>query len=123
MKIYCFGNEYIESDSMAKKIADELKISGVEFIKTDSVEGIKGDIVILDVVKVIKEVKLITDLNKIKEFYPITCHDFDLGTQLKLRKTIGEINSVKIIGVPMHGDISEIKSQVVKFINEIRGQI
>lgn len=116
MKIYCFGNEYIEQDSMAKKIADSLEIEGVEFIKADSIEGISGDLVILDVVKGITEVKMIDNIDKIKEFYPVSAHDFDLGTELKLRKAVGETNSVKIIGVPMEGDIEEIKEKVKHLI-------
>jgi hypothetical protein len=120
MKIYCLGNEYVAQDSMAKKIADTLHIDGVEFIKTDSLEGISGDIIILDVVKGITDVRIIEDIDKIKEFYPVSAHDFDIGTELKLRKIVGEIGKVKIIGVPMQGDIEEIKNKVKKFINDIR---
>ena len=117
MKIYCFGNEYVSCDSMAKRIADSLEMEGVEFIKTDSIEGISGDIVILDVVKGIKEVKVLTDIDKIKEFYPISAHDFDLGTELKLRKAVGELGKVTIIGVPMTGDIEDIKEKVKHLIH------
>lgn len=116
MKIYCFGNEYVPQDSMAKRLADSLEIEGIEFIKADSIEGISGDIVILDVVKGITEVKVIDDIDRIKEFYPVSAHDFDLGTELKLRKSVGEIGAVKIIGVPMEGDIEEIKENVKKVI-------
>jgi hypothetical protein len=105
---------------MAKRIADSLEISGVEFIKADSIEGISGDIVILDVVKGITDVRILEDIDRIKEFYPVSAHDFDLGTELKLRKAVGELGKVTIIGVPMEGDIEDIKAQVVKFINEIR---
>ncbi|MBN1644587.1 hypothetical protein JW851_00925 [Candidatus Woesearchaeota archaeon] len=120
MKIYCFGNEYVPQDSIAKKIAESLFIPGIEFIKTDSLEGISGDIVILDAVKGIRDVKIIEDIAQIKEFYPISAHDFDLGSELKLRKAVGEIGSVKIIGIPMEGDVEKIKAEVAKFINKIR---
>ncbi len=117
MKIYCFGNEFIKEDSLAKKLADEIKIKGVEFVKADSLEGIDGDIVILDVVKGIKDVTIIDDVEKIKEFHPISAHDFDIGTELKLRKAIGEIGKVTIIGIPMQGKIAEIKEKVKSYIN------
>lgn len=117
MKVYCFGNEFIKQDSLAKKLADEIKIKGVEFVKADSLEGIGGDIVILDVVKGIKDVILLDDIEKIKEFHPISAHDFDIGTELKLRKAIGDIGKVIIIGIPMKGNIAEIKEKVKSYIN------
>ncbi|MBD3361361.1 hypothetical protein GF358_01065 [Candidatus Woesearchaeota archaeon] len=120
MKIYCLGNEDIELDSMALKIADKLNIPGVEFIKTDSLENIEGDIIIMDVIKGIKEVKLIRGLDQIKEFYPITAHDCDLGMELKLRKAINQIERVTIIGVPMKGNIEDISEQVKKNIKNIK---
>ena len=119
MKVLCFGNEFVEEDSLAKKLADELKIDGVEFIKCDSLEGIKGDIVILDVVKGLNEVRMIP-LEKIKDFHPVSMHDFDLGTELKLRKAVKEIGNVKIIGIPMQGDLENIKQGIIKLINELR---
>jgi len=119
MKILCFGNEFVEQDSLAKKLADEISVDGVEFIKCDSLEGIKGDITILDVVKNLDDVRLIP-LEKIKDFHPVSMHDFDLGTELKLRKSIGEINNVTIIGIPMQGNIESIKQGIIKLINEIR---
>jgi len=118
MKIYCFGNEFIKQDSLAKKLADEIKIKGIEFVKADSLEGIDGDIVILDVVKGIKDVTIIDDVEKIKEFHPISAHDFDIGTELKLRKAIGGIGKVIIIGVPMKGNKEEIKEKVKSYINK-----
>ena len=119
MKILCFGNEYLEDDSLAKQLADELKVDGAEFIKCDSLDGIKGDVVILDVVKGLKDVKLIP-LDKVKDFHPVSMHDFDLGTELKLRKSIGEIQKVTIIGIPMQGDKENIKQGIIKLINELR---
>lgn len=116
MKIYCLGNEDIEFDSMAKKIAESLQITGVEFLKTDSLDAATGDIIILDVIKGMTDVVLIENIDKIRDFYPVSAHDFDLGTELKLKKAIGEINSVKIIGVPMQGNIEEIKEKVKNII-------
>ena len=117
----CFGNEFVEEDSLAKKLADELKLDGVEFIKCDSLNGINGDVVVLDVVKGIDDVRLIP-LEKIKDFHPVSMHDFDLGTELKLRKSVGEINNVTIIGIPMQGNKEDIKQGITKLINQLRKQ-
>ena len=122
MKVLCFGNEFVEEDSLAKQLADELNIDGVDFIKCDSLDGIKGDVVILDVVKGIDDVRLIP-LDKVRDFQPITMHDFDLGTELKLRKSVGEINNITIIGIPMQGDKEIIKQGIIKLINELREKV
>ncbi len=122
MKVLCFGNEFVEEDSLAKQLADELNIDGVDFIKCDSLDGIKGDVVILDVVKGIDDVRLIP-LDKVRDFQPITMHDFDLGTELKLRKSVGEINNRTIIGIPMQGDKEIIKQGIIKLINELREKV
>ena len=119
MKVLCFGNEFVEEDSSAKQLADELRMPDVEFIKCDSLDGIKGDVVILDVVKGLDDVRLIP-LEKVKDFHPVTMHDFDLGTELKLRKSVGEINKVTIIGIPMQGNKEDIMQGIIKLINELR---
>lgn len=119
MKVFCFGNEFIEQDSLAKNLADELVVDGVDFVKCDSLDGINGDVVILDVVKGLNDVRLIP-LDKIKDFHPVSMHDFDLGTELKLRKSIGEINDVTIIGIPMQGNRETIKQGIIKLIKDIR---
>ena len=119
MKVLCFGNEFVEEDSLAKQLADELRMPDVEFIKCDSLDGIKGDVVILDVVKGLDDVRLIP-LEKVKDFHPVTMHDFDLGTELKLRKSVGEINKVTIIGIPMQGNKEDIMQGIIKLINELR---
>jgi len=119
MKIHCLGNEFLKCDSIAKKIADTLQISGIEFVKTDSLEGIKGDIVILDAAEGIKKTTIITDLDKIQTIYPVSAHDFDLGTELKLRKATGDIEKVTIIAVPMDGNEEEIKEEIKKIIKNI----
>lgn len=119
MKIHCLGNEFLKCDSIAKKIADTLRISGVEFVKTDSLEGIKGDIILMDAAAGIKKTMIITDLDKIQTIYPVSAHDFDLGTELKLRKATGEIGKVTIIAVPMNGNEEKIKEEIQKLIKNI----
>lgn len=119
MKIYCLGNEFVKNDSIAKKLADSLSIPGIEFVKTDSLEGIKGDIILMDAATGIKKTMIITDLDKIQNIYSVSAHDFDLGTELKLRKATGEIGKITIIAVPMNGNEEEIKEEIQKAIKGI----
>ncbi len=103
MKVYCFGNEFMKNDALAKELADKLKVPGVEFVKCDNVEMLfeeKGTIYIMDVVKELKEITIITDLDKFKVGETLTCHDFDLGYFLKLMQKMGSIQEVVIIGLP-----------------------
>lgn len=122
MKIYCFGNEFLEDDSLAKEIADEIKIEGIEFIKCNSPEELfleEDQINILDVVEGISEVILIEDINQLRENNLLSLHDFDLGFFLKLMKGAKQIKKVKIIGIPVRGDKEEIKKGVMNKIKDI----
>ncbi len=114
-KIYCFGNEFIKEDSLAKKISDEIKINGFDFVKCETLEDLEGDIIILDVVKGIKDVTLINNLDEINDARFVSSHDFDLGTELKLRKAVGQFKKIKIIGIPQSGD----KGRIIKGIKKI----
>lgn len=105
MKIYCFGNEYIKDDKLAKELADKLKIPNIQFIKCNKIEDIleeNGTIYIMDVVKGIKEPTIITDINQLVNRTTISCHDFDLQFFLKLLKGLDRIDKVVIIGLPMN---------------------
>lgn len=115
MKVYCFGNEFVKDDALAKEVVDQINLEHVQFIKTDRPEIIleeKDTIVIIDVVKCIKELTIIEDIDVLKERNIVSLHDFDLGFFLKLMKTAGTIQTVHIIGLPMHGDKQELARQV-----------
>ena len=117
MKVYCFGNEFLEEDSLAKELADTISISGIEFIKCNDPSEIvldSGEIIILDVVEGIDEVILIDNIDQLKDNEIMSLHDFDLSFFLKLMKETGQIKKVKIIGIPMKGDKGKIKEAVVK---------
>ena len=123
MKVFCFGNEFLENDSLAKEIADELVIDDVEFIKCDSPDEIfleEGRIVILDVVEGIDDVMLIEDINKLSDDGICSLHDFDLRYFLKLKDKIGQIDNIKIIGIPMKGDKEELKKKIEEKIEKMK---
>ena len=119
-KVLCFGNEYINEDSLAKKIVKELKIPGVEFILCngagDILEHDLKDVYIMDVMSGINDVVLLEDINRLKENRLITLHDFDVAYILKLLKEINHIKKIKIIGIPKSGDKKEIKDKVTKIL-------
>ena len=123
MKVFCFGNEFLENDSLAKEIADELVIDDVEFIKCDSPDEIfleEGRIVILDVVEGIDDVMLIEDINKLSDDGISSLHDFDLRYFLKLKDKIGQIDNIKIIRIPMKGDKEELKKKIEEKIEKMK---
>lgn len=122
--ILCFGNPHIKGDSITTELADELNIPNFEFIKCmypDELYNYKNidEIYIMDVVKGISEVRLITDLDKIKQTSSVTPHDFDLSFVLKLMEATGQLKSLKIIGIPLGVDKQEIKAQLERILNTI----
>ena len=107
MKVFVFGNEFLEDDKKAKEIASSLEVPGVEFVKCQYAEELLdeflagNDLVILDVVKGIKEVTVFDDISVFEQHKPSSLHDFDLGFFLKLLKEAGQLKGkVRIIGVP-----------------------
>lgn len=126
MKIYVFGNQDVPEDNQAYEYAREIQqnLPQVEFVFIKPNQDLpfagEKDVVIMDVVAGIEEVRLLTgtDLEKLKLPPRTTVHDFDLGFQLKLLKKLGKIGNVKILGIPMTGkvDHSSIHSMVKKLV-------
>ncbi|MFA5776558.1 MAG: hypothetical protein WC988_03340 [Patescibacteria group bacterium] len=115
MKVYVFGNDNIERDcsalEAAKVVADAGWDEGVEFVFIKLNEDLpfdnRQDAIIMDVVQGLTEVTLIQDAELDRIVLPprTTAHDFDLGFQLKYLKKLGKLGRVKIIGLPMAGNI------------------
>ncbi|MEM2918153.1 MAG: hypothetical protein QXY62_01455 [Candidatus Altiarchaeota archaeon] len=122
MKVFCFGNEFLREDSLAKKISSELKIPGVEFVNCNSVEEIfqyanKGEILIMDVANV-KKPLILQDIEKIESKRISTLHDFDLGFFLKLMKKLNNKFNVKIICIPKKGNRKKIAKGIENLLRE-----
>lgn len=122
--VLCFGNPHIKGDSIAIELAKELKVTNFEFIISmypDEIYNYKNvdEIYLMDVVKGLDKVTLITDLNQLKIKQPISLHDFDLGFVLKLMKATGQLKSIKIIGLPLGVNKEEIKSQVEELLSRV----
>lgn len=102
-QIFAFGNEFFDGDEVAKVLAEKINNHNFKLILAESPNEIlngDGEIIILDVVKGLKKVKLIDNVDDLVLANSLTCHDLDLGFYLKLMKTTGQINDVKIIGLP-----------------------
>ncbi len=119
-KIFCFGNEFVKGDSLAKEICDSIK--GFDIVRCNSPDellGEKGEIIILDVVQGINDVIVFDDLNRLKEQKLTTLHDFDLSYFLQMMKELKEIEKVTIIGIPQKGDKEKIRDNVQKILDRL----
>jgi Ni,Fe-hydrogenase maturation factor len=118
-KILCLGNEFIEEDSFALKVAGELttELPNIQFLNVkDSFQlmeflNVYDNVTVLDVVSGLKDVKII-GIDELSENKIMTAHDFDAGFVMRLF----ENKSLKIIGIPMKGNIVNIKENVKKLI-------
>lgn len=128
MKILCLGNEFIKEDSFAKSVGSLLEREGFEIVNIkDSFELLnylpahpptegKEGIVILDVVSGINQVKEL-NVDDLKVGSITTAHDFDAGFFLKLLSDGGESGkNIKIIGIPMKGDVERISGEVKELL-------
>jgi len=120
-KILTLGNEFIESDSLAIKVANTLKKENpnLEFIHIKDtfklMEILKEEnsqITILDVAQNLTEPKLL-NINDLQVNSITTAHDLDAGFVLKL---LGNNKNIKIIGIPINGSEKEIKKKVKELI-------
>ena len=118
-KILCLGNEFIEEDSFALKVGEQLskELPQIQFINVkDSFQlmeflNVYDDVVVLDVVSGLKDVKVL-GVNDLQENKIMTTHDFDAGFVIRLF----ENKSLRIIGIPMKGNINTTKENVKKLI-------
>ena len=115
-KLLILGNEYLDDDSLAKSIisdlSDELDCHDMVMINNsfELANFIDEDIVILDVVEGLEEVKIL-GIDDLKDTNIMSAHDFDASHFLKL---YSDKDKIKIIGIPVKGDKEEIKRDVIK---------
>lgn len=111
-KIYCFGNPDIKEDRAPLDLADSLnddkdvEEAGFEFVKCTSPDFLinldKREIIVMDAVKGLKDVQMITEMDVLAEKKTTTMHDFDLGMVIKLMKKADPKRRFRIIGLPYH---------------------
>ncbi len=118
-KLYVFGNEHLEDDRLSADLGRLLskKFKIVHCRSPDELlEADEDEILILDVVKGIKEPIVIKDINQIKTNKMLSLHDFDLGFFLNFMEVMGINKKIKIIGVPAKGNIKEIAKKAEALI-------
>jgi hypothetical protein len=92
----------------------------IEFIEADSTETLQNhgrDLKILDVAQGISEIKIAkfnkeSNMEMFQTDKIFSMHDFDLGYNLKLLKSVGKIDSAEIICLPMRMTEEEALNQV-----------
>ena len=118
--IFVAGNPLVEKDSLALRIAEQLKgkIKGIEFVAIDSLDEIKErkNSCIMDVALGIKKAELIENLDKLQIAQPFSAHDFDLAMQLKVLQKLGKLPKVKIIAVPADYSLRKATEEVETLI-------
>lgn len=117
--IYCFGSDIVEGDAIAFDAADALgdSVEGFKFVKIKDPTELYGmkidDMILMDAVKGIYFVKIFDDLSALKKNNPVSAHDFDLSMFLQLMQQMGNIKKIKIVGLPMGKEFSEIKDDLI----------
>lgn len=120
MRLLVMGNEWIASDALAFLLLKDLKneFPGLTVMHVkDSFAlmgelALEGPIIILDVVQGLTRVAFIP-LEKLKNSSLLSAHDFDAGFVLKL---LGEDKNIRIIGIPLEGNRSDILSQTKELL-------
>jgi len=121
-KIFVFGNPLVEEDSLALKVAENLKgkIKGLRFKAVESLEEIgEKSFCIMDVAKGIKEVQLIEDLELLGTKQPVSLHDFDLAMELKVLRKLGKLGKVRIIAIPAEFGLQKAEKEAEKILGKI----
>lgn len=122
LKVYVFGNDRVEEDSIPIRILPKLRerFPELEFVEFDPTEDFPNEkkMIILDTVMGIDNVVVFGDLDKVELEKRFSLHDFDLGMQLKIMKKMDEGFEVKIIGVPAEMNEEEAMKEVESIIHE-----
>ncbi|MEM5869597.1 MAG: hypothetical protein QXR09_00280 [Candidatus Aenigmatarchaeota archaeon] len=119
MKIYTLGNPLLKKDRLALEVAEELKNKlEVEFVEFDPIETIEGDVWLMDVVKGVKDVELITE-DHFEKNKVYSMHDLDLSHMLALLKKTGKIKSFKLIAIPFGMKKKEAAKKVERLLKSL----
>lgn len=117
--LHVFGNEFLKLDDFAGKVSKHLegKANIIECSSPEIMLDSKDkEILILDVVKGIKNPVVIKDLSRIKTRRMTSMHDFDIGFFLNLMKNMGMNRKIKIIGIPQKGNALKTAKEVEKWL-------
>ena len=123
MKVFIFGNEDLEMDSLPLRILPMLaeKFPKIEFVTVDPNENWDApeSLMVIDTAVGIKDLTVFDGLEKFSAPPRVGMHDFDALTNLRLLWKLGKIKSVKIIAVPPEMDGSEAVEKITKILEKI----
>ena len=104
MRIFVFGNEDLEMDSLPIKLVPELreKFPDHEFILQDPNEewDMSESFWVIDTVVGLEEPRLFDSLDVFVTGPKVSMHDFDALTNLQFLQKLGKLPPIKIIGLP-----------------------
>ena len=108
MKLFVFGS-LSPGDDIAPRVARALG-NGFQPVFTDDPAAIIGEkqAVILDAVRGIRKVTVLSGVKSIKGTRLSSLHDFDLGYFLRLADELGIVPEITVVGLPMEGDFNAI---------------
>ncbi|MEM5828642.1 MAG: hypothetical protein QW480_00115 [Candidatus Aenigmatarchaeota archaeon] len=127
IQIFVLGNPLLKEDYLPLKLIPILqkKFPQINFLEFDPTEDLfVDDIILLDVVEGIDNVKIINDLSKIETRKIYSTHDFDAAFLLKLLKKLKLIKKATIIGIPKNAKekdvLKELEEKIKKLLAEIK---
>lgn len=113
----------MKNDSLPISLLPSLKekFPNVEFIETDpaDIDVEKGELIILDTAKGIKEVTLLDDVDKLENDNMLSLHGLGLAEQLALMKAAGRTVRLKIICVPEKIPQKKALEDIAKILKSI----
>lgn len=122
-KIFVFGNEDLEMDSLPLKILPKLKekFSSLDFVVNDPNEEweVPEEVWVLDTAVGIKNVTVFDSLDKFSKPPRVGMHDFDALTNLRYLWKLGKIKTIKIIAVPVNITESEALQKISEILEKI----
>ncbi|MCB9371134.1 hypothetical protein H6501_06040 [Candidatus Woesearchaeota archaeon] len=105
--VHVFGSEDMVEDSvpflLARKLANDLDLKLFHFecsFDFNSLIFLEENVLMLDVVKGIDRVCLLTDPSDLVLEHSVSCHDLDLGFFLSLQRECGSLKKLSLLAVP-----------------------
>ncbi len=119
-KIYAFGNEFVEQDSLAKEIASSLMFRSYDVVFANSPDVLFDEkfAIILDVAKNISAPVVLNKAEQLQTRKIFSLHDFDLANYIKLISDLHNFK-FKLIAIPQFGNKDRILSKILALLDEI----
>lgn len=120
MKIFVFGNQDLEIDSLPLRILPKLKkeFPEIEFEIRDPNEewDIPEEMIILDTALGIKKITIFDNLDNFSHAPRVSAHDFDAFSNICYLFKLGKIKKIKIIALPPNMNESEAITEIIKVL-------